>query len=244
MTPVIGITCEFDDDRTLDPPRPQVALMAAYSDAIYAAGGLPRPLPPPAHYDQALLTALLDDVDGLLFTGGPDLDPGRYGQPRHPQTRTMHARREAFELDLFRRADETRLPVLAICLGFQLVHVARGGRLLQHVDDLALAPVITHHLTKGRSAFHAVVIEPESRLAHVVGGTKIEVNSRHHQATDPEHCGRGLRTVARSPDGLIEASEDMDGRFFLAVQWHPENLIDRPEHLQLFEALIGAAGQR
>ena len=218
--------------------------MAAYSDAVLAAGGLPLPLPVPPEYDDTLLDALLARVDGLLFTGGADMNSKQYGQPLHPQAHTMHPRREDFELDLFRQADAAGIPILAICLGFQVTHVARGGQLIQHVDDLGCTPPITHHLTQGRSAFHAARIEPDSCLATVVGGTNIEVNSRHHQAVDADHQGRGLRPVAYAPDGLLEASEDMNGRFLLAVQWHPENLIDRPEHLQLFAALVEAAAKR
>lgn len=242
--PTIGITTEFELDTSLEPPRARACLMAAYSDAILAAGGLPQPLPVPPEYDEALLDALLTRVDGLLFTGGADMDSKQYGQPLHPQSHTMHPRREDFELDLFRRADAAHVPILAICLGFQVTHVARGGQLVQHVDDLGLTPTITHHLTKGRSAFHSLRVEPTSRLATIVGGNDIEVNSRHHQAVDAAHQGRGLRPVGYARDGLLEASEDMNGRFLLAVQWHPENLIDRPEHLRLFAALVAAAQQR
>ena len=244
MRPIIGITTDFEVDTTCVPPRPRISLVAAYSDAILAAGGLPQPLPIPPEPHESVLDALLGRVDGLLFTGGPDLDPQQYGQTPHTQTHTMHPRREAFELALFRRADARRVPILSVCLGFQVTHVARGGQLVQHVDDLKLSPPLVHHLPKGQSAFHAARIEPGSRLATVVGGTEIEVNSRHHQAADVQHPGRDLRSVAFAPDGMLEASEDMNGRFLLAVQWHPENLIDRNEHLRLFQALVETASAR
>jgi putative glutamine amidotransferase len=120
--------------------------------------------------------------------------------------------------------------------------VARGGKLVQHVDDVAAAPGIEHHQPRGRSAFHPVEVAPNSRLAGVLGATRLEANSRHHQAADPDHPGRGLATVAHAPDGTLEASEDCsDGRFLLAVQWHPENLVQRDEHLRLFASLVEEA---
>ncbi len=242
MRPLIGITSDFELDTTRDPPRLRAALLAHYTDAVLAAGGLPLPLVPPPEVDEALLDQLLTPLDGIVFTGGDDLDPALYGEPPHSKTRVMHARRNQFEPRLFRRADAAGLPILAICLGFQVAHVTRGGRLLQHVDDRAGA--LTHHLPGGRSAFHPVRIEPDSRLAAIVGRTEIEVNSRHHQAVEPALSGRGLRPVAWSPDGLLEASEDCRGRFLIAVQWHPENLVDRAEHLALFRALVGQAARR
>jgi gamma-glutamyl-gamma-aminobutyrate hydrolase PuuD len=244
MRPVIAITCGFEPTRDAESPAGRVYLATDYSDAVLAAGGLAQPLPVPPTPDPALIDELLARVDGLLFTGGADLDPQEYGEPAHPKTAAMHPRRQQFELELFRRADAADIPILAICLGFQVAHVARGGRLIQHVDDLALEPPVTHHLSAGQSAFHSVRIEPGSRLADVVGSTEIEVNSRHHQAVDRQRPGHGLRSVGFAPDGLLEASEDRNRRFLLAVQWHPENLIDRPEHLRLFQALVAAAARK
>lgn len=244
MPPVIGLTSNFGLDSDSGPPRLRSYLLAAYTDAVFAAGGVPHSLPVPLQYDEAGLDALLESVDGLLLTGGYDLHPRHFDQPLHPKTHLMHERRDVFELDLFRRADAGGVPILAICLGFQIAHVARGGRLIQHVDDLDLRPTITHHLPKDRNAFHAVRIEPTSRLAEVVGATAIEVNSRHHQIVDTQHPGTDLRPVAYAPDGIVEASENCDGRFLLAVQWHPEDLTDRPEHLRLFEALVEASRRR
>ena len=144
---------------------------------------------------------------------------------------------------LFRRADAARVPMFCICLGLQVAHVARGGRLLQHVDDLSLTPHVTHHLEIDENAFHDVEITPDSHLARIVDASRIEVSSRHHQIIDPAHLGRGLRNVAFAADTVIEASEDFDNRFLLAVQWHPEDLVDRPEHRALFAALVDAAGR-
>jgi putative glutamine amidotransferase len=251
MRPVIGITAGFDVAPNVEPRCERLTLLAPYCDAIYAAGGLPHPLAPPPDFDDALLDEILHGLDGLLLTGGPDVDPQSYGQPPHPETHALHPRRNAFDLTLFRRADTARvrrpdappLPILAICLGFQQVHVARGGRLIQHLDDVPRSPPTPHRAPRG-GAFHPVRIEPSSRLAAIVGTTELEVNSRHHQAVDPAFPGDGLRPVASAPDGVLEAHEDCDGRFLLAVQWHPENLIDRPAHAALFRALVTAATKR
>jgi putative glutamine amidotransferase len=240
MRPLIGVTSSFGSNKET-PPREQAHVLAGYTDAIFIAGGLPLCMPVPPHYDDALLDDILSRYAGLMFIGGFDLDPRRFGEEPHPRTQLMHPRRDAFEVHLFRRADARRIPLFGICLGHQLAHVARGGRLIQHIDDLPLTPAVCHHLTTEENAFHDIEIEPESQLAKIVGGTRLEVNSRHHQIVAGTHLGRGLRTVATSADGVVEASEDCDNRFLLTVQWHPEDLLDRPEHLALFAALVEAA---
>lgn len=242
--PIIGISCSLELVRDLDPPRWQANLQTAYFEAVYAGGGLPHLLPVPAAADDATLDELLDSIDALLLTGGDDLSPDAYGATPHPRTKTMPAQRNAFELGLFRRADLRRVPMLAICLGFQIAHVVRGGRLCQHVDDLELTPPIVHYRPRDASAYHDVRVAAESQLARVVGSTAFEVNSRHHQVIDLQQPGAGLKPVAWSPDGVLEASEDCADRFLLAVQWHPENLVDRVEHRRLFEALTEAGRQR
>ena len=248
MRPVIGVTCSFAEDSD-DPghaARPRAFVNAAYTDAVFAAGGMPQPVPVPAEPDIALIDEILSRYDGLLFTGGADLDPRHYGQQRHAKTKPMHARRGAFEVDFFRRADAKKIPILSICLGCQITNVARGGCLVQHVDDLPAVAKgkLQHHKPDGCSAFHPVTVEPDSILAKITGKTTFEVNSRHHQAVDKSQFGGSLRATAFAPDGVVEAAEDMEGRFLLAVQWHPEDLIDRPEHLALFKALVDAAEQR
>ena len=244
MPPIIGVTSNFGMDTDADPPRERSYLLAAYTDAVFAAGGVPHPVPIPREYDDDLIDTLLTGFDGLMLSGGYDLHSRHFGQPLHPKTHPLHERRDAFELDLYRRAEVAGIPILAICLGFQIAHVVRGGRLIQHIDDLDLTPMITHYLPGDRNAFHRVRIEPGSRLAQVLGMSEIEVSSRHHQIVDPQRQGGGLRPVAYSSDGVLEASEDCQGRFLLAVQWHPEDLTDRPEHLRLFQALVEAATEK
>jgi putative glutamine amidotransferase len=243
MRPIIGITSNFSLDRTCDPPRARSSLAAFYADAVFAAGGIPHALPVYETYDANRLDELLRSVGGLMLTGGFDLDPQHYGAAVHPKATLLHERRDRFEVDLFRRADALRVPIFAICLGFQVAHVARGGWLVQHVDDLLLTPPVTHHLPGDRNAFHPVEIKPDSALARIMNTTRAEVTSRHHQIVDPDHPGDGLRPVAFAPDGVLEASEDMDGRFLLAVQWHPEDIHDRAEHGALFRSLVEAAAR-
>ena len=242
--PIIGLTSNYGIDADYVPPRERAYLLAEYTDAVATAGGIPHVLPVPSDPNDDTLDQLLQSVDGLVLTGGYDLHPRNWGEEPHPKTIPMHPRREAFELALFRRADATRVPMLAICLGFQIAHVIRGGRLMQHVDDLPRNAPLVHYLPGDANAFHAVRVEPNSQLARIVGATEFEINSRHHQIVPLEHQGAGLQQVALSPDGLLEASEDFDGRFLLAIQWHPEDLYDRPEHLRLFQALVKAAAEQ
>lgn len=243
MKPIIGVSSNFRLD-PLGPHRPQLYLDAAYHDAVLAAGGTPHLTPVPDECDDALLDGILAGFDGLIFTGGFDLHPQHFGQAQHPRTTLMHQRRDRLEVALFRRADMAGLPILAICLGHQVAHVARGGQLIQHVDELNLTPPVKHYLPQDANAFHQITIAPDSRLAAIVGATSLEVNSRHHQIVDQAQPGRGLRPVALAPDGVLEASEDCDGRFLLSVQWHPESLFDRPEHRRLFEAVVEEAAAR
>lgn len=242
LRPVIGVTTSFA--LRGDPQREQAYLNASYTDAVYAAGGLPQPIAVPTRFDEALLQDILAVYDGVIFTGGLDLDPAVYGETPHPRSETLHPRRNAFEIALFRAADAQRIPILAICLGHQVAHVARGGRLIQHVPDFTGPEGLQHARPDHSSAFHDVAIAADSRLAKVMGMERVEVNSRHHQAVQPERLGAGLRTVARAADGIVEASEDMRDRFLLTVQWHPEDIADRGEQLCLFETLMVEARRR
>lgn len=239
MRPLIGITSSFE--RTTGPAaRERSFLNAAYSDAVYAAGGLPFPIVPPPNADEAVFADLLARCDALVFSGGPDLSPARYGQRRHEKTEVLHPRRDAFDIALFQHAERADVPTLSICLGCQIANVACGGMLVQHVDDLTRTNSVQHYKPDHTSAYHPVRVEADSLIAKLVGRTSFEVNSRHHQLVDRAAIGGGLRPVAFAPDGVVEALEDSRRRFFIAVQWHPEDLIDRCEHLALFEGLVRA----
>ncbi|HMQ16457.1 MAG TPA: gamma-glutamyl-gamma-aminobutyrate hydrolase family protein [Phycisphaerae bacterium] len=239
--PTILVTCDFEL-RSAPPPRPRSLLNADYSDAIYEAGGLPWPVALPPAADDALIDELLSRCRGVLLTGGDDLHAGHFGQAQHPACEVLHERRDRFEMALSRRLRAASHPVLAICLGCQVTNVVHGGSLLQHLDDVARTVAVQHRGAGGGDAFHAIRVEPGSRLAKIMGGTHFEVNSRHHQALDVARAAGALRPVAFAPDGVIEAVEAPGPRFVVGVQWHPENIRDRAEQARLFRALVEAAG--
>ncbi len=160
----------------------------------------------------------LDQVDGLLLTGGTDLNPALYGQPPRPETEAPDDPRDAMESALLRQALDRDMPVLAICRGLQLLNVAHGGTLVQHLPN---TPKHERRDTERRDPVHEVVIAPGSRLAGVLERETAAVNSRHHQAVD--RVGAGLSVAGRDEEGLVEALERSDKRFVVAVQWHPED---------------------
>ena len=173
----------------------------------------------------------LDDAGGLLLMGGADVNPDLYGEDRAPETDEPDDDRDAIELWLLADALSRNLPILAICRGMQLLNVAHGGTLIQH-----LQPVEKHQVRSAdkSSPVHPIKIVPGTILARIAGA-RLEVNSRHHQAVGK--VGGGLLVSARSDDGLIEAIELPDRPFVVGVQWHPE---DQPEHLPLFQAFAAA----
>jgi putative glutamine amidotransferase len=224
------------DERTCAPPR--LNLRLTYVHAVHEAGGIAVVLPAHGFGDDAHF--LLERLDGLLFSGGPDLDPGTYGQAAGPQL-GPHIDRAAddYELRLHEAARERDLPVLAVCRGMQALNVARGGTLHQHLGDLTDGSIEHRQAARGRVTTHTVGIEGSSRLARIMGVTEAEVNSFHHQSAD--RLGKGLRAVAWSPDGVVEGIEDDGDGMFLGVQWHAESLVERREHLALFRALVEEA---
>jgi putative glutamine amidotransferase len=235
MRPLIGVTTSelrASSAGTLrrhgEPPHPEMALGMTYLRAIEAVGGMPVVLPP---LGDAVL--YLDRLDGICLSGGPDLDPGVYGaQDRHAELGPTEPGLDAFELSLARAADARGIPILGICRGAQALNVARGGTLHQHVAG--------HRQTEPATATtHSVHVEPGSRLAALVGTRPLRVNSFHHQAADV--LGDGLRAVAHSADGTVEAIEDSGPQLVLGVQWHAEGLADAPRHRALFAALVEAA---
>jgi len=228
--PRIGITADVDYD------------VAEYERAIERAGGEPARLIP----DAARVADDLRAFDGLIVSGGDDVDPARYGEAAHPETGRASAARDAYELALVRAAYDARLPLLAICRGLQVVNVAFGGSLHQHVPDV-FGESVAHRLTaggrmhRGLIAEHRLDVAAGSRLA-AIAGTSIVTGSRHHQSVD--RVAERLRVVARTPDGVIEALEAADTtRFWLAVQWHPESTVtlDAGASAALFAALVGAS---
>jgi putative glutamine amidotransferase len=169
---------------------------------------------------------LLDGLDGLLLTGGTDVNPKLYHQDQHEANDEPEDARDTLEQRLLTSAMERDLPVLAICRGMQLFNVVHDGTLEQHVEG---------HRQPGVSEAHRISVEPNTRLAEAIGAGSHSVNSRHHQIVD--QVGGPLRVSARSEEGYPEALERTDRRFAVAVQWHPEDLADsRPEAKRLFQA--------
>ena len=216
-------------------------LRRAYADALLMAQGLPLVLP---YSDEArVLEAYLDDLDGLLITGGAfDIDPSEYGEARRPKCGPSKPERTAFERELLERALRRDLPVLGVCGGMQLINVALGGSLYQDLaTDLPTADSHEQRLDRRRPT-HVVNVRRGSRLARAVGEGQLMVNSTHHQAV--HHLGEGLGAVAVAPDGVIEAIEAARYRFVVGVQWHPELLLlSVPANLGLYRAFVKTAAK-
>ncbi len=238
--PRIGIS--MDTGRP-DEKRKMLELAADYPNAVLHAGGLPVLLPP--MHDVAARQEMLGLVQGLIIPGGADCDPKLYGQALGPTTHLMDADRQDFDLAMLALAEQRRLPTLGICLGCQLMNVARGGTLFQCLIEQMASNGITHARPIKRfhpaSVAHEVTVRPGYHLANIYGTLEIAVNSRHSQGID--RIGRGLTATAAAPDGLVEALEDPTFPFWVAVQWHPENMVGTP-HERLFRALVEAAGGR
>jgi putative glutamine amidotransferase len=184
---------------------------------------------------------LLRRLQGVCLSGGPDLDPVAYHARADAHLGPVEPELDAFELELARCADAAGLPVLGICRGCQVLNVARGGTLHQHLPDVTDGSIAHRQTEPGRVPTHGVDVAGDSELSAVTGVSgHLDVNSFHHQAADT--LGHGLRAAAWAPDGTIEAIEDPDSPLYLGVQWHAEGLVDRPEHLALFSALVDAAG--
>jgi putative glutamine amidotransferase len=217
-----------------EPPRKEVALGLVYMRAVEHAGGVPIVVPPIR--DEAI-DALLDRLDGVCLSGGPDLEPGIYGADPDPNLGPTEPEFDRFEQELTKRACERGMAVFGICRGMQSLNVARGGTLLQHLPDLT--DLVHRQSEPGHVATHPVEIEPGSMLAELVGATTLEVNTFHHQA--PDRVGDGLEVVARAPDGVIEGIEDPGRPFCLGVQWHAELMVERSAESALFGRFVETA---
>lgn len=228
--PPIGVTIGTDARRA-----GVFLLRQDYLRAVETAGGLPLVLAPGRPEDAA---DLLDRVQGLVLTGGSDIDPSLYGETRHEQVTQVFRERDDFELALCRLALERDLPLLAICRGCQVLNVASGGTLVQDIP-FQLSGAVNHDPERERwEAAHDVTVLPGTKLRAILGRERVAVNSFHHQAV--KQIGRALAVSARSiEDGVVEAIEAPDRSFALGVQWHPESFWNRDESFQsLFEALV------
>jgi putative glutamine amidotransferase len=230
MAARIGISttsCVYDGRRVEEVTR-------AYVSSVLRAGGLPVivPILEPGHAD-----AMLDGLDGLLLSGGGDIDPARYGGVAVPEVDGVDPARDAWELALVERALERGMPVLGVCRGAQVINVATGGTLI--VDLLAVTELGHRQRALFDQDVHPVDILTGSRLAWAMGRERAGVNTLHHQAV--ERVGRGLRAVAWGPDGVVEAIESTTDVPVLGVQWHPELLPELAGNPELFAWLVNEA---
>ena len=233
VKPVIGLSTYAEPARWAAWHAPAVLLPLNYAEQVAAAGAVPVLLPPVPG-----IAAAVDRLDGLVLTGGGDIDPARYGAAPHPRTGPPSAERDQAELDLLAAALAAGLPVLGICRGLQLLNIARGGTLHQHLADLGPARDAGHTPQPGTFGRHLVRVAESSMLADILPPDRpLAVPTAHHQAID--RLGSGLTATAWAADGIIEAAELTGGEhhpFVLAVQWHPEASDD----LRLFHALVAA----
>jgi putative glutamine amidotransferase len=211
-------------------------LLPDYVESVRRAGGEPRVL-------QINASASFKDLDGVLLTGGGDIDPAHYKETRHPKTNEPDPARDAFELELATRALEQNMPILGVCRGLQLVNVAAGGTLIQDIASEVNHP-LGHQIDNPLYAIaHEVWVTRGTALANAMqeqlgDGEVLQVNSRHHQAI--KQAASGFEVSATAPDGVIEAIERPGARFCMAVQWHPENFWRTGEFRSLFEEFVKA----
>ena len=241
MTPVIGITT-YEDQASWRSWSARAAILPyVYVDSVRRSGGRAVLLPPGGDDDEA--SATVASLDGLVVTGGPDVEPVRYGAARHPRTQVPVTARDTWDLSVTSHALRQGVPLLAICRGMQILNVSRGGTLHQHLPDLHGHE--RHDGPPGGFGLHHVRVSPDSTLATILAGDEVfEVPTKHHQSVDL--LGDGLKAVAWEEDGTVEAVEagpsELGGfsGFVLGVQWHPEQGSD----LRLFGALVEAAAVR
>lgn len=235
--PVIGLNMDFDAAQGPAPSRYRVN--ADYVDRICEAGGLPLLIP--CVNDEGFLKAYLGRVDGFLFTGGMDYPPEMYGESAHAKTKIMCSCRFSVDMFLAKEVLKTKIPVLGICAGMQLINIAYGGKLIQHLPDAE------KHAQKspGVDNTHKVEITGGKILSGIFGrpGTQITVNSSHHQAVNTDFVSKGLCVSAKTENGVIEAIEAVSDRFLLGLQWHPERIKDKSHQQKIFSAFIKAAAK-
>jgi putative glutamine amidotransferase len=228
VKPIIGITSYAQEANWGAWTLPAALIPLSYTESVQAAGGRPIVIPPaPDAVDETL-----DAIDGLILSGGTDVDPALYGADAHSETSVVQRQRDEAELALLRGALDRELPVLAICRGMQIFNVVHGGDLHQHLPDLVGHE--RHRQTVGIFSDHDVRLDADSRVGAVIG-TQTAVKSHHHQGLD--RVGEGLDVVGWADDGSIEAIEDPSHRFALGVLWHPEEGEDK----RLFQALVEEA---
>ena len=235
--PLIGLTVNHLP--SANPMAPNHGLSEAYIKAVSNAGGIPLLIPlglPETDWD-----ALANRLDGILLTGGSDLDPALFNGNPHPRVYDVDPERDALEIALVQRAAAHKQPFLGICRGIQAINVALGGTLYTDIGDQlpgALRHDLYPNIPRDYRA-HEVILAPSSKLAAILATDRPQVNSLHHQGLD--RIAQGLSVTGRAPDGLVESVELPDHPFAIGVQWHPEWLQDDPAMRNLFKAFMDAA---
>jgi putative glutamine amidotransferase len=219
-----------------EPPQEEMALGLKYLRAIEVAGGIPVVIPPLQRQTAELL---LSRVSGICLSGGPDLDPVAYAAGAHERLGPTWRELDAFELEFARAGDARGLPILAVCRGAQVLNVARGGTLHQHLPDVVGESIKHRQREASSEPTHWVALHPDSRLSEILTRQRIKVNSCHHQAV--AELGDQLTVTGRAADGTVESIEALDREFVMGVQWHAECLAERPVHAALFDAFVRAA---
>ncbi len=245
MTPVIGVTATLRKDADEVAQRPLGRYVRAdfdYVEGVAVAGGMPVVLPPLGEF--RAVQSLLDGLDGLLLSGGSDLDPGYYGEEAVPELGPTVPERDAFEMAVMEQALRRQIPILGICRGMQVLNVALGGTLFQDLPTQMDHLVLLGHRqeTPKWEPTHEVAVDGGSQVAGIMDSDELKVNSYHHQAI--KDLASGLIAVAHAPDGVVEAVEwgDLSQRWLVGVQWHAEAMREAGhEHRNLFEALVSAA---
>ncbi len=233
MKPIIGITTFESVEKGYH------RVSSNYANSVFAAGGIPINIP--IIYDEKDYDNYLDILDGIIFTGGLDVSPLTYDENPLKEINLISSIRDKYEMGLFKKAYERKLPILGICRGSQIANIILGGNLYQDIN--VQVPGSLGHRPKGLpndEFYHSINIEKDTKLYNIFKEEKIFVNSLHHQSI--KELGKNLRISARSEDGIIEAIEATDDRFFIGLQFHPENFaIKHPEFLNIFKELIEAA---
>lgn len=230
--PLIGVTCYYQEISWSGWTAEAILNHATYARALERADCRAVMLTPDATDDD-----LLDRLDGIVISGGADVDPVYYGEDAHPEAYPAPAPRDIAEMAWVRRAHDMNLPLLGVCRGLQVMAVAFGGSLVQHVPEVS--PLV-HQERPGAFVHHDAIVDSGTMLAGIIGAGRVRINSSHHQ------CVRdlvGLTVNAHAEDGTIEGCEDSSKDFFLGVQWHPEEP-DEPTGSLIFGALAAAAGAR
>jgi len=238
-SPIIGITAGHSQN---EHGLLQIHLLRTYVDATIRAGGTPVIIPP--ELPESNWKLLYDKLEGIIFSGGADIDPAIFHGVPHPAVHGLDHERDTLEIALMRYTVEDKKPFLAICRGFQVLNVALGGTLYTHLKD-QLEKSLQHDTPRERPRdnylVHDIQIEKNSHLAEIIGTSILKVNSWHHQGV--KDIPSQLKITARTADGLVEAMELPDSPFSIAVQWHPEWMQENEAMQKLFKAFIEASSK-